>query len=115
MIDSRTGGSIRVPAAFNFLYGLRPSHGRFPYEGMANSMQGQETLPSVCGPICHSIEDMRVFVRSVLQGQPWLYDSKVVPMPWRQHEEDEIRAKIDSTGLNLAYYKCDGLVSFVQE
>jgi amidase len=22
------GGSIRVPSAFNFLYGIRPSHGR---------------------------------------------------------------------------------------
>ena len=27
------GGSIRIPAAFNGLYGLRPSAGRMPYEG----------------------------------------------------------------------------------
>jgi amidase len=32
------GGSIRIPAGFNGLYGIRPSHGRMPYEGMANSM-----------------------------------------------------------------------------
>jgi len=38
------GGSIRVPSAFNFLYGLRPSHGRLPYGKMANSMEGQETV-----------------------------------------------------------------------
>jgi amidase len=50
------GGSIRVPAAYNFLYGLRPSHGRLPYRGIANSMEGQETVHSVCGPITHSIE-----------------------------------------------------------
>lgn len=29
------GGSIRIPAAFNGLYGLRPSAGRLPYQGMA--------------------------------------------------------------------------------
>lgn len=28
------GGSIRIPAAFNGLYGLRPSAGRMPYEGL---------------------------------------------------------------------------------
>jgi amidase len=32
------GGSIRIPAGFNGLYGIRPSHGRMPNEGMANSM-----------------------------------------------------------------------------
>jgi len=50
------GGSIRVPAAFNFLYGLKPSHGRLPYAKAANSMEGQETVHSVCGPIAHSVE-----------------------------------------------------------
>lgn len=48
------GGSIRVPSAFNFLYGIRPSHGRMPYAKMANSMEGQETVHSVVGPIAHS-------------------------------------------------------------
>lgn len=55
-VGTDIGGSIRVPAAFNFLYGLRPSHGRLPYAKMANSMEGQETIHSVVGPITHSIE-----------------------------------------------------------
>lgn len=40
------GGSIRIPAGFNALYGIRPSHGRMPYSMLANSMEGQETIPS---------------------------------------------------------------------
>ena len=48
------GGSIRVPSAFNFLYGIKPSHGRMPYGYMANSMEGQETIHSAVGPIGHS-------------------------------------------------------------
>jgi amidase len=108
------GGSIRVPAAFNFLYGLRPSHGRLPYAKMANSMEGQETIHSVCGPMCHSVADMRLFVTSVLSQKPWAYDSKVIPMPWRYDEEDAIKEKIASHGLTLGYYSCDGNVGFIR-
>ncbi|KAM0490787.1 hypothetical protein ACHAP8_011181 [Fusarium lateritium] len=109
-VGTDIGGSIRVPAAFNFLYGLRPSHGRLPYAKMANSMEGQETIHSVCGPICHSIADMRLFVTSILSQKPWNYDSKVIPMPWRSDEENAIKEKISSRGLNLGYYSCDGNV-----
>lgn len=57
-MSNETGGSIRVPSAFNFLYGIRPSHGRLPYARMANSMEGQETVHSVVGPIAHSAAGM---------------------------------------------------------
>lgn len=53
-VGTDIGGSIRIPSAFNFLYGIRPSHGRMPYGKMANSMEGQETIHSVVGPIAHS-------------------------------------------------------------
>ena len=60
-MSNETGGSIRVPSAFNFLYGIRPSHGRLPYARMANSMEGQETVHSVVGPIAHSAAGMFFF------------------------------------------------------
>ncbi|MCJ1299528.1 hypothetical protein MMC08_002320 [Hypocenomyce scalaris] len=109
-VGTDIGGSIRVPSAFNFLYGLRPSHGRLPYANAANSMEGQETVHSVCGPITHSVEDMRLFTMSVLREEPWKYDSKVIPMPWRQAEEDIIKLKLASGGLTLGFYNCDGNV-----
>lgn len=77
---------------------------------MANSMEGQETVHSVCGPLCHSIADMRLFMTSVLAEKPWSYDSKVIPLEWRQSEEDAIKAKISSRQLTLGFYKCDGRV-----
>lgn len=58
LIKHALGGSIRVPSAFNFLYGIRPSHGRMPYAKMANSMEGQETVHSVVGPMAHSAAGM---------------------------------------------------------
>ncbi|KAJ5240143.1 acetamidase [Penicillium chermesinum] len=109
-VGTDIGGSIRVPSAFNFLYGIRPSHGRLPYAKMANSMEGQETVHSVVGPIAHSAADLRLFLTSVLGEEPWKYDSKVVPMPWRLSEEEKIQDKILSSGLTLGIYSCDGVV-----
>ncbi|KAL1964320.1 hypothetical protein VTN77DRAFT_7140 [Rasamsonia byssochlamydoides] len=109
-VGTDIGGSIRVPSAFNFLYGIRPSHGRMPYAKMANSMEGQETVHSVTGPIAHSVPDLKLFLNAVLSEEPWKYDSKVIPLPWRQSEEDAIKAKIQSGGLTLGFYSCDGVV-----
>ncbi|KAL1306190.1 hypothetical protein AAFC00_004292 [Neodothiora populina] len=109
-VGTDIGGSIRVPSAFNFLYGLRGSHGRLPYGDMANSMEGQETVHSVVGPLTHSVADMRLFVQSVLAEEPWKYDSKVVPMPWRQTEDDKAKQKIASKGLTLGFFNCDSVV-----
>ncbi|KAL4936341.1 Acetamidase [Aspergillus oleicola] len=109
-VGTDIGGSIRVPAAFNFLYGLRPSHGRLPYGGLRNSMQGQETVHSVVGPIGHSVDDLRLFTKSVLGQEPWKHDSKVIPMPWRETETEAIKAKIQNGGLNIGFYSFDGNV-----
>ncbi|KEQ88240.1 glutamyl-tRNA amidotransferas-like protein subunit A [Aureobasidium pullulans EXF-150] len=109
-VGTDIGGSIRVPSAFNFLYGLRPSHGRLPYGKMANSMEGQETVHSVVGPITHSVPDMRLFVQSVLEQEPWKHDSKVIPMPWRQSEHDAAVKKITSDKLTLGFFNNDDVV-----
>ncbi|KAK3673927.1 hypothetical protein LTR78_006129 [Recurvomyces mirabilis] len=77
------GGSIRIPAAFNGLYGLRPSHGRLPYEGMANSMDGQNSILSVVGPLATSADALKLVVQGLLSTDPWLHDPLLVELPWR--------------------------------
>ena len=84
------GGSIRIPAGFNGLYGLRPSSGRLPYEGMANSMDGQNTILSVVGPLSQSAGSLRLAVKSLLSQNPWLHDPLVHEIPWRDEQEREI-------------------------
>lgn len=54
--------------------------------------------------------DMRLFVESVLAEEPWKYDAKVVPMPWRQSEADVIKSRISNGGLTIGYYDFDGKV-----
>ena len=84
------GGSIRIPAGFNGLYGLRPSSGRLPYEGMANSMDGQNTVLSVVGPLSQSAGSLRLAVKALLSQHPWLHDPLVHEIPWRDEQEREI-------------------------
>ena len=84
------GGSIRIPAAFQMLYGLRPSHGRTPYSMLKNSMDGQETVHSVVGPIAHTIDDLELCIKAILSMAPWNLDPKVMELPWRQEMVDEL-------------------------
>lgn len=109
------GGSIRIPAAFNGLYGIRPSAGRMPYEGMANSMDGQNTVLSVVGPLGTSAGAVRLLVKSLLSQKPWLYDPMVVDMPWRSAEEEEITNLVKSVSgkgkLAFGLLKSDGIAN----
>lgn len=111
-VGTDIGGSIRIPAGFNGLYGLRPSHGRMPYNMLANSMEGQETIHSgtlpqmiwdvkhsVVGPIAHSISDIRYLITTVLQAEPWFKDPKCVELPWRGEHVELVKGRPLTFGL----------------
>lgn len=42
-IGTDTGGSVRVPSSFCGLYGIRPTHGRLPLDGMAPQAPASDT------------------------------------------------------------------------
>jgi amidase len=43
-LGTDTGGSVRVPASFCGIYGLRPSHGRLPFEGVLPQVPSFDTI-----------------------------------------------------------------------
>ncbi|KAK5679947.1 hypothetical protein LTS10_007895 [Elasticomyces elasticus] len=84
------GGSIRIPAAFNGLYGIRPSAGRLPYEGMANSMEGQNSILSVVGPLATTPGALKLLVQGLIGTKPWLHDPLTHEIPWRDDADSAI-------------------------
>ncbi|KAH8800616.1 amidase signature domain-containing protein [Xylogone sp. PMI_703] len=104
-------GSIRMPAAFNGLYGLKPSTGRLPYEGMATSMDGQNTVLSAVGPLATSAGGLRLVTKSLLSQQPWLHDPLVVEIPWRDEIKKEVFKLAKGRGLTFGILAHDGVVT----
>jgi amidase len=75
------GGSIRVPASFCGVYGLRPSAGRIPAVAALEPFDGPPTLDFMCstGPFARSVEDLQTAYQ-VLAG-PDPRDPATVPVP----------------------------------
>lgn len=81
--DLRSSGSVRIPAAFNGVYGFRPSASRLPYDGIELPGAGQESVMCVVGPLAHSIPDINLFMKTVLDQEPWDTEVSLVPLPWK--------------------------------
>jgi len=63
-IGSDTGGSVRIPSAWNDLTGLKTTHGRLSVKGVVPLCESFDTV----GPLCRTIEDAsQVF--AVLSGE----------------------------------------------
>jgi len=62
-IGSDTGGSVRIPAAWNDLVGLKTTSGRLSLEGVVPLCARFDTV----GPLCRSVEDAALAL-AVLQG-----------------------------------------------
>lgn len=82
-IATDIGGSIRAPAAFNGLYGIRPSSRRFSYAGNVVSLGGQIAISATVGPVGHSLRDMSLICQTLSAAEMWRDDSAVPPIPWK--------------------------------
>ncbi|KAF9885253.1 hypothetical protein FE257_000613 [Aspergillus nanangensis] len=85
-LGSDIGGSIRVPATFNGLYGFKPSGKRVPVTGWECTMIGNDPIPAVAGPLGHSIEDLDLFFKIVSDAEPW-FQEPLIELPWKTDEQ----------------------------
>ena len=65
-IGSDTGGSVRVPAAYNDLVGLKTSHGRLSLKGVVPLAARFDTV----GPLCKTVEDCAQLLAIMERGTP---------------------------------------------
>ncbi|WP_328385207.1 amidase [Streptomyces sp. NBC_00400] len=80
-LGNDSGGSVRNPATFNGVAGLKPSYGRFPADHRMSDHEpvlGHQLFPAD-GPLARSVADLRA-AYEVLAGTDW-QDPRAVPAP----------------------------------
>src|SRR5690606_34195897 len=60
-----TCGSIRIPAAYNALYGLRPTHGLVNMDGVLPLSRSQD----VAGPLARTVEDLALGLDAIVPAE----------------------------------------------
>lgn len=84
-IGSDVGGSIRSPAANCGVYGLKPTAFRLPTDGWGYMMAGADSVETVLGPLSTSLSGLQLFMKAIIDSQPWLTEPALIPMPWRPY------------------------------
>jgi Asp-tRNA(Asn)/Glu-tRNA(Gln) amidotransferase A subunit family amidase len=88
-VGSDGGGSIRVPAHFCGICGLKPTPGRIPATGHFPPGAGAFSWIGVVGPMARTIADVRLLFE-VMAG-PDAGDALSAPVPLRAYQENELR------------------------
>jgi Asp-tRNA(Asn)/Glu-tRNA(Gln) amidotransferase A subunit family amidase len=106
-VGSDGGGSIRVPAHFSGICGLKPTPGRIPATGHFPVSAGPFALIGVVGPMARTVADLKVLFE-VMQG-PDVADTCSAPVPVRWPSGDDI------TKLRIGYFEDDGRTPVTSE
>jgi Asp-tRNA(Asn)/Glu-tRNA(Gln) amidotransferase A subunit family amidase len=100
-VGSDGGGSIRVPAHFCGICGLKPTPGRIPATGHFPPGAGAFSWIGVVGPMARTIADVRLLFE-VMAG-PDVGDALSAPVPLRTYRETELR------GIGIGILESDAL------
>jgi amidase len=95
-IGSDLAGSIRIPAHFCGIVGMKPTAGRVPGEGQFPPSAGPYALGATIGPMARSVDDLRLLF-NVLAGI------------------DSIEAPASMRGCRVAYYSDDTVAPVTEE
>jgi amidase len=90
-VGSDVGGSIRSPAANCGVFGLKPTAFRLPTDGWGYMMAGADTVETVLGPLSTTLEGVKVFMKTVIDSEPWIEEPALIPIPWRSFVVPEDR------------------------
>lgn len=83
-VGSDGGGSVRVPAHFCGICGLKPTPGRIPATGHFPQSAGPFALLGVVGPMARTIADLKVLFEVTQGADVGDPSASPVPVRWRQ-------------------------------
>jgi Asp-tRNA(Asn)/Glu-tRNA(Gln) amidotransferase A subunit family amidase len=96
-VGSDGGGSIRVPAHFSGICGLKPTPGRIPSTGHYPAGAGVLSWLGVVGPLARTIADLRVLFEAMAGPDPG--DALSAPVPVKRVAEPDTPLKGLRVGL----------------
>lgn len=101
-IGTDIGGSIRVPAAYCGITGLKPTVDRWSSLGVLGALPGQEAIRGQVGPMARTVQDLILLFESMT--------------PQRQHELDCTipplgTGSLETKGLTIGWYDDDGYLA----
>ena len=99
-VGSDGGGSIRQPAHFSGICGLKPTPGRIPATGHFPASVGPFALLGVVGPMARNVDDLKILFE-VMQG-PDDGDPSAAPVPLRWLAADDLKR------IRVGYFEDDG-------
>jgi len=99
-VGSDGGGSIRVPAHFSGICGLKPTPGRIPSTGHFPVSAGPFALLGVVGPMARTVGDLLTLFE-VMAG-PDDGDPLSAPVPLRKIQREELKH------IRVGYFEDDG-------
>ena len=107
-IGSDAAGSIRTPASYCGIAGLKPTKGLVPYTGnVPKDVGGLHTNLVTVGPMARRCEDLELLL-SVIAGPDGI-DPDCFPVPLK-HSKD-----VDTSKLRVIYYLDNGIVALEED
>ncbi len=100
-IGSDYGGSIRLPAHYSGITGIKPTHGRVPRTGHIFPFGGTHDSFQQIGPLARHVEDL-FLILEIIAG-PDNVDPAIVPMPLGDPTQ------IDLASLRVGFHTNDGI------
>ncbi|KAJ4259007.1 hypothetical protein NW764_016273 [Fusarium oxysporum] len=85
-VGTDIAGSVRIPALCNGTYGFKPTANRVPDANQAFYPLPISILPGVipvAGPLANSVDDLSLFMKTLVGQRPWRYDASALDIPWR--------------------------------